>query len=225
MDYEDIGPQAPPAMVVSAASEAHTHTENQLEAAVPFPDDAGSQLYMDNAYFYYMVTAKLALLIWDFAGLLINGLGIDLIWHGIEVNHAVYSLVFQDIVLCWCSSALWLAGNWLWWPTSETWMFMNLIFSVLPLAFHDCAWATIAYLRYVNVTSNDVWLELDQKDLKSKTAKWTWAATAVHLVSLVAMGRSMPRQKLSECRLSNNFAQFSRLLAGARVILFSKPDH
>ena len=66
----------------------------------------------------YMLCMKVLLLLWDTLGLIVNGLGIDLMWHGIEINHAVYSLVLQDIVLCWLSSFLWCMLNWIWWSTS-----------------------------------------------------------------------------------------------------------
>ena len=66
----------------------------------------------------YMLCIKVLLLLWDTIGLIVNGLGIDLMWHGIEINHAVYSLVLQDIVLCWLSSFLWCMLNWIWWSTS-----------------------------------------------------------------------------------------------------------
>ena len=66
----------------------------------------------------YMLCMKVLLLLWDTVGLIVNGLGIDLMWHGIEINHAVYSLVLQDIVLCWLSSFLWCMLNWIWWSTS-----------------------------------------------------------------------------------------------------------
>ena len=72
---------------------------------------------MDSMYPYILFT-KIILLLWDVIGLVVNGLGIDLMWHGIEINHAVYSLVLQDIVLCWLSSLLWCSLNWIWWSTS-----------------------------------------------------------------------------------------------------------
>ena len=66
----------------------------------------------------YLLFAKILLLVLDAIGLVVNGLGIDLMWSGIEINHAVYSLVLQDIVLCWLSSFLWFAFNWIWWSST-----------------------------------------------------------------------------------------------------------
>ena len=66
----------------------------------------------------YLLFAKILLLVLDTIGLVVNGLGIDLMWSGIEINHAVYSLVLQDIVLCWLSSFLWFAFNWIWWSST-----------------------------------------------------------------------------------------------------------
>ena len=37
-------------------------------------------------------------------------------------------------------------------------MVMYLAFSLMPLVFHDCSWAWVAYLRHFNVTDNDSWL-------------------------------------------------------------------
>ena len=72
---------------------------------------------MDSLYPYILFT-KILILIWDTLGLIVNGFGIDLMWHGIEINHAVYSLVLQDLVLCWLSSLLWCILNWVWWSSS-----------------------------------------------------------------------------------------------------------
>ena len=66
----------------------------------------------------YLLFAKILLLVLDTIGLVVNGLGIDLMWSGIEINHAVYSLVLQDIVLCWLSPFLWFAFNWIWWSST-----------------------------------------------------------------------------------------------------------
>ena len=75
----------------------------------------------------YMLCMKVLLLLWDTLGLIVNGLGIDLMWHGIEINHAVYSLVLQDIVLCWLSSFLWCMLNWIWWSTSGIFYYLQLV--------------------------------------------------------------------------------------------------
>ena len=66
----------------------------------------------------YIVFVKVVLFLWDLSGLVVNGFGIDLMWHGIEINHAVYSLLLQDIVLCWLSSAFWCILNWIWWSSA-----------------------------------------------------------------------------------------------------------
>ena len=62
------------------------------------------------------------------------------------------------------------------------------MFSALPLVFHDCAWATIAYLRYLNVTDNDGWLEIDQEKLRSRTSIVTWSVTALKMAIFIPLG-------------------------------------
>ena len=68
---------------------------------------------------------------------------------------------------------------------------MYLLFTILPLIFHDFAWSTIAYLRYLNVTDNESWLEIDQEKLRSRTSFVTWAATAVTLAILLPVGHHL----------------------------------
>ena len=72
-----------------------------------------------------------------------------------------------------------------------TWFRMYLLFTILPLIFHDFAWSTIAYLRYLNVTDNESWLEIDQEKLRSRTSFVTWAATAVTLAILLPVGHHL----------------------------------
>lgn len=84
---------------------------------------------IDSLYPYLLIT-KIILLLWDAIGLVVNGLGIDLMWHGIEINHAVYSLVLQDIVLCWLSSFLWFILNWIWWSSAGKAIMMLIYLSI-----------------------------------------------------------------------------------------------
>ena len=39
---------------------------------------------------------KTVLVIMDCIGLIMNMLGVDMLWHGVEINHAVYALLLQD---------------------------------------------------------------------------------------------------------------------------------
>ena len=68
---------------------------------------------------------------------------------------------------------------------------MYLLFSLLPLSFHDLAWSTIAYLRYLNVTDSEGWLEIDQEKLRSRTSLLTWALTALTLAIFVPFGHHL----------------------------------
>ena len=62
---------------------------------------------------------------------------------------------------------------------------MYLLFCALPVVFHDTAWATVAYLRWFNITDNDGWLQIDQGVLRLKWTGLSWLTTAVHLSILV----------------------------------------
>ena len=118
--------------------------------------------------------------------IIFQGLGVDMLWHGVEINHAVYSLLLQDVVLCWASSLLWWIFNWWWWRRYYVvWAQMYLLFCALPIVFHDTAWAAVAYLRWFNITDNDGWLQLDQSVLRLKWTGLSWLTTAAHLSVLV----------------------------------------
>ena len=95
-----------PAMIVSAAAanmeypQTSSPTEPPPISASPpslgvSAAEAGQANFISGSHFYYVIVTKLIFLIWDVSGLIINGLGIDLMWYGIEVNHVVYNLVFQ----------------------------------------------------------------------------------------------------------------------------------
>ena len=90
---------------------------------------------------------KTFLLTWDFIGIMINGLGIDMLWHGVEVNHAVYCLILQDICLAWVTTLVSQLFNWIFWSDDLSWFKFHGAFAMLPLIFHDWSWASVAYLR------------------------------------------------------------------------------
>lgn len=90
---------------------------------------------------------KTFLLTWDFIGLMVNGLGIDMLWHGVEVNHAVYCLILQDICLAWVTTLVSQLFNWIFWTDDSSWFKFHGAFALLPLIFHDWSWASVAYLR------------------------------------------------------------------------------
>ena len=72
-----------------------------------------------------------------------------------------------------------------------TWFRVYLLFSLLPLSFHDLAWSTIAYLRFLNVTDSEGWLEIDQEKLRSRTSLFTWAMTALTLAIFIPFGHHL----------------------------------
>ena len=109
--------------IVEVNRNLNTITNMEFEAEDNFNSTEDK---IDSLYPYMIFCMKVLLLLWDTIGLIVNGLGIDLMWHGIEINHAVYSLVLQDIVLCWLSSFLWCMLNWIWWSTSGMFDYLQL---------------------------------------------------------------------------------------------------
>ena len=94
---------------------------------------------------------KTALIIIDSVGLVFNALGIDMLWHGVEVNHAVYSLLLQDVTLALFSSMMSLIINWPLWYYEEFWFKLYGFFALISLIFQDWCWAAVAYLRLSHI--------------------------------------------------------------------------
>ena len=99
-----------------------------------------------------------------------------------------------------------------------TWFRLYLLFSILPLSFHDFSWSTIAYLRYLNVTDKDGWLEIDPEKLRFKTSCLTWATTAVTLVISIPLG-----YQLLENELTSDSEIYIILEAGLLLVLTLLP--
>lgn len=95
------------------------------------------------SYFWW----KLFLLLWDLLGLVVNGLGIDMLWHGVEVNHAVYFVILQDICLAFSTTMASELFNWILWSDDLMWFRFHGFLSLLPFMFHNWAWASVASLR------------------------------------------------------------------------------
>ena len=91
---------------------------------------------------------KLALILWDLAGFLVNGLGIDMLWHGVEVNHAVYYVILQDICIAFITAVLSETLNWIFWSDDIMWYRYHGFLALVPLIFHSWAWASVAHLRF-----------------------------------------------------------------------------
>ena len=80
-------------------------------------------------------------------GMIINALGIDMLWHGVEINHAVYALVLQDMILALLTTMMTLMFNWSFWYYEETWFKFHGFFTMFSLIFQDWCWGSVAYLR------------------------------------------------------------------------------
>ena len=111
------------------------------------PDLPSSPLPPEDNFYTYLVL-KVFFLLWDGLGVLLNGLGIDLLWHRVEINHAVYSIVLHDIALAFVSSVVYFVINAFFWSNDLTWFRIHALLSLLPLVFHHWAWAIISNLRY-----------------------------------------------------------------------------
>ena len=85
----------------------------------------------------------------DIFGLTFNGLGIDMIWHGVEVNHAVYFVILQDLCLAFLTTLASQIFNWFFWYDDLLWFRFYGLLAMLPFIFHNWAWASVAQLRYL----------------------------------------------------------------------------
>ena len=90
---------------------------------------------------------KLMLIIWDMVGMVLNGLGVDFLWHRVAVNHAVYNVLLQDVVLACFTSGLSIGMTSTFWTDHLTCFRVHSLLTLLPLVFHNWAWALIAQLR------------------------------------------------------------------------------
>ena len=102
--------------------------------------------YEDTTHLNY-IAVKLLLIVWDLAGLILNGLGVDFLWHRVAVNHAVYNVLLQDVVLACLTSGLSMGITTTFWSANMTCFRVHSFLSLLPLVFHNWAWAVIAKLR------------------------------------------------------------------------------
>ena len=86
------GAWAAPTVAAATAASKEASSSNNIDLIMTdnysYEDD--TQFLIDNSHFYYMLALKICFLLWDVSSLFFNGLGMDLMWHGIEVNHAVY---------------------------------------------------------------------------------------------------------------------------------------
>ena len=104
----------------------------------------------DDIILYKYLVLKVFFLIWDVVGAFLNGLGIDLLWHRVEINHAVYSIVLHDIILALVSSVVTLVINTFFWSDDLAWFRIHALLNLLPFVFHNWAWAIISNLRLVS---------------------------------------------------------------------------
>ena len=98
----------------------------------------------ESHYFWW----KASIIFLDIFGLTFNGLGIDMIWHGVEVNHAVYFVILQDLCLAFVTTLASQIFNWFFWYDDLLWFRFYGLLAMLPFIFHNWAWASIAQLRY-----------------------------------------------------------------------------
>lgn len=131
---------------MSAASNVDNSRE---EAALVYNDDQNGTLTNETSSFIFSdyFWLKTTLLTWDFIGVLINGLGIDMLWHGVEINHAVYFVILQDMSIAFGSSVITEALNWLFWTNDLSWFRAHCFLAFVPFTFHNWAWASVAHLR------------------------------------------------------------------------------
>ena len=98
----------------------------------------------ESHYFWW----KASIIFLDIFGLTFNGLGIDMIWHGVEINHAVYFVILQDLCLAFVTTLVSQIFNWFFWYDDLLWFRFYGLLAILPFIFHNWAWASVAQLRY-----------------------------------------------------------------------------
>ena len=122
---------------------------NTLSSDTPpipnIPNTEDPTIVNDSDFMYLVI--KTSLVLWDLVGFVLNGLGIDLLWHRVEVNHAVYNVLLQDVVLACLTSGVSLGVSIYIWPDNLTWFRVHSLLTLLPLVFHNWAWAVVAHLR------------------------------------------------------------------------------
>lgn len=69
-------------------------------------------------------------------------------------------------------------------------------------------------MRYLNVTDNEGWLEIDQEKLRSRTSLLTWATTALTLAILLPFGHQLLE---NDVRADNE--TFNYILLAAMLLL------
>ena len=106
----------------------------------------------ESHYFWW----KASIIFLDIFGLTFNGLGIDMIWHGVEVNHAVYFVILQDLCLAFLTTLASQIFNWFFWYDDLLWFRFYGLLAMLPFIFHNWAWASVAQLRYIFLNSNSI---------------------------------------------------------------------
>ena len=105
----------------------------------------------EDSYFWW----KAILVILDIFGLTFSGLGIDMIWHGVEVNHAVYLVILQDVCLAFITTLVSQIFSWFFWNNNLSWFRFYGFLALLPIMFHNWAWASVAQLRYEDTVSEN----------------------------------------------------------------------
>ena len=143
-----ISPISQPAeKVISPNTINYSSTHYSATILKDFVGHQNMSSFMITNYDSHYDGIKTALIIIDTIGLVVNGLGIDMLWHGVEVNHAVYSLLLQDVTLALFSSIMSLIVNWPLWYYEEFWFKFYGFFTLISLIFQDWCWAAVAYLR------------------------------------------------------------------------------
>ena len=112
-----------------------------------FTQDDFEEFEFIGDYKYFIV--KVLLIVWDFVSFVLNGFGIDLLWHRVEVNHAVYNVLLQDVVLACLTSLTSFGISGYVWADDLTWFRLHSFLTLIPLVFHQWTWAIVAHLRYI----------------------------------------------------------------------------
>ncbi|TRY78083.1 hypothetical protein TCAL_16720 [Tigriopus californicus] len=110
------------------------------------------------------------------------------LFQGSDVNHVVYSLLFQSVILTQfvtVFNVFW--GGWFQYHgLNYQWYQIYIFGSSISLTFHDVAWSTIGYIRYLKIVEKMVWMEWQPKLVTLILSTWAWFNCLLHVGILLA---------------------------------------
>lgn len=120
-------------------------------------------------------------------GLFIGWVALYVVYNGTDVNHAVYSLLFQSAILAQIVTVFnVLVGIWFQYHGFDfAWYQMYIFGSSISLTFHDVSWSIIGFLRYLKIVKQTVWMEWQPKLFTLILSMWAWLNCLAHVSAML----------------------------------------